>query len=80
MAVDEKRCMGDARNSAKKRRSRKTNKTLQNMWLGGVREVASCSATQGLWLENRKVECRVVGVNQSRLPGRTVGGVRREER
>ena len=41
-------------------------------------EVASGSATQGLWLRNGKVRSQVSGINQSRFPGRrTVGKVRR---
>ena len=43
-----------------------------------LREVASGSATQGLWLRNGKVGSQVSGINQSRLPGRrAVGEVRR---
>ena len=43
-------------------------------------EVASGSATQGLWLRNGKVRSQVNGVNRSRFPGRkTVGGVGEEE-
>ena len=41
-------------------------------------EVASGSATQGLWLGDRKVGSQVVGEDRTRLPGRgTVGKVRR---
>ena len=43
-----------------------------------LREVASGSATQGLWLRNRKVGSQVSGINQSRFPGRkAVGEVKR---
>ena len=35
-----------------------------------VREVASGSATQGLWLKDRKVGSQVIGEDQSRLPKR----------
>ena len=43
-----------------------------------LREVASGSATQGLWLRNGKVRSQVSGKDRSRLPGRgTVGEVRR---
>ena len=43
-----------------------------------LREVASGSATQGLWLRNGKVGSQVSGINRSRFPGRrTVGEVRR---
>ena len=43
-----------------------------------LREVASGSATQGLWLRNGKVGSQVSGINRSRFPGRrTVGKVRR---
>ena len=41
-------------------------------------EVASGSATQGLWLRNGKVRRQVNGIDRSRFPGRrTVGEVRR---
>ena len=44
-------------------------------------EVASGSATQGLWLKNGKVGSQVSGVDRSRFPGRrTVRKVRREGR
>ena len=43
-----------------------------------LREVASGSATQGLWMRNRKVGSQVSGIDRSRFPGRrTVGEVRR---
>ena len=43
-----------------------------------LREVASGSATQGLWLRNGKVGSQVSGIDRSRLPGKgTVGGIRR---
>ena len=43
-----------------------------------LREVASGSATQGLWLRNGKVGSQVSGIDRSRFPGRrTVGEVRR---
>ena len=46
------------------------------MWLG---KVASGSATQGLWLGDRKVGSQVVGKDRSQLSGiETVGEVRRE--
>ena len=45
------------------------------------REVASGSATQGLWLGYGKVRLQVSGDNRSRFPGRkTVGEVRRRGR
>ena len=41
-------------------------------------KIVSGSATQGLWLEDRKVGSRVIGEDQSRHPGRgTVGDVGR---
>ena len=44
-------------------------------------KVASGSATQGLWLRDRKVESQVIGEDRGRFPGRrTVGEVRREGR
>ena len=43
-----------------------------------LREVASGSATQGLWLRNGKVRSQVSGIDRSRFPGRrTVRKVRR---
>ena len=43
-----------------------------------LREVASGSATQGLWLRNGKVGSQVGSIDRSRLPRRrTVGEVRR---
>ena len=35
-----------------------------------LREVASGSATQGLWLRNKKVGYQVSGIDRSRFPGR----------
>ena len=46
-----------------------------------LEEIAFGFATQGLWLEDRKVGSQVVGEDQSRLSGRrTVGKVRRKRR
>ena len=45
-----------------------------------LRQVASVSATHGVWLENRKVRFQVVGKNRSGLPGRRVWEVRRRGR
>ena len=43
-----------------------------------LREVASGSATQSLWLRNGKVRSQVSGIDRSRFPGRrTVEKVRR---
>ena len=43
--------------------------------------VASGSATQDLWLRDRKVGSQVSGIDRSRFPGRgTVGEVRRRGR
>ena len=43
-----------------------------------LREVATGSATQGLWLRNGKVGSQVSGIDRSRFPGRgTVEKVRR---
>ena len=40
-----------------------------------LRKAASGSATQGLWLRNRKVGSQVSGIDRSRFPGRgTVRG------
>ena len=43
-----------------------------------LREVASGSAAQGLWLTNGKVGSQVGGIDRSRFPGR--GTVRRRGR
>ena len=46
-----------------------------------LKEVASGSATQNLWLRNGKVGSQVSGIDRRRFPGkRTVGEVRRGER
>ena len=43
-----------------------------------LREVASSSATQGLWLRNGKVGSQISGIDRSRFPGRrTVREIRR---
>ena len=42
--------------------------------------VASGSATQSLWLRNRKVGSQVSGVDRSRFPGRRTVGKLRERR
>ena len=43
-----------------------------------LREVASGSAPQGLWLRNGKVGSQVTGIDRRQFPGRkTVGEVRR---
>ena len=45
-----------------------------------LREVASGSATQGLWLRNGKVRRQISGIARSRFPGRrTVGKLGEEE-
>ena len=45
-----------------------------------LREVASGSATQSLWLRNGKVGSQVTGIDRSRFPGRrTVGKLGEEE-
>ena len=56
----------------RKMASKKINATPQGTWLG---KVVSGSATQSLWLGDRKVGSQVVGEDQSRLPGR--GAVRK---
>ena len=44
-----------------------------------LREVASGSATQGLWLRNGKVRSQLSGIDRSRFPGRTVRKLGEEE-
>ena len=63
------------------RRERKAKGRVRLLCARGsaeLREVASGSATQGLWLGNRKVRSQVSGVDRSQFPGRrTVRKVRR---
>ena len=48
---------------------------------GKLGKVAHGSATQSLWLEDRKVGSQVIGEDRSRLPGRgTVGENRGREK
>ena len=42
-----------------------------------LREIASGSATQGLWLRNGKVRSQVSGIDRGRFPGRRT--VRKED-
>ena len=61
-----------------RKESKRTSETPQGTWLGGAQEVASGSATQGLWLRNGKVGSQVSDIDRSRFPGRrTAGEVRR---
>ena len=39
-----------------------------------LREIASGSATQGLWLGNRKVGSRLISEHRIRLPGKGIVG------
>ena len=69
--------------AAKNSRDRKAERQMRLHRARGLAElerVAPGSATQGLWLGNRKEESKVVGKNRSRLLGRrTVGEVMRRK-
>ena len=81
MAVDKERLEAAARNSAERRRSKRTSETLRKRGLAELGKVASGSATHGLWLRNRKVGSQVMGIDRSRFPRRgTVGKVRKKRR
>ena len=71
--------MAAARNSAEGvEKAERRMRFLRARGLAELGQVASDSATQVLWLENRKVGSQVVGEYQSRLPERgTVGEVTR---
>ena len=76
MAGDEERLEAVARNSAKKKESKRTSETPQGS--AELREAASGSATQGLWLRNGKVRSQISGIGRSRLRGRGIAGEVRE--
>ena len=64
--------------SGGERRAEKCVRLLRANGLAELREVASGSATQSLWLRNGKVRSQVSGIDRSRFPGRrTVGEIRR---
>ena len=64
--------------SGRERRAKGQVGLLRARGLVELREVASGSAAQSLWLRNKKVRSQVGGIDRSRFPGRrTVGKVRR---
>ena len=64
--------------SERERKAKGQVRLLQGRGSVELREVASGSATQGLWLRNGKVGSQVSGIDRSRFPGRRgVGEVRR---
>ena len=68
-----------------RKKSKRTSETPPSTWLGDLREVASGSAAQSLWLRNGKVRSQVGGIDRSRFPGRRTvrkvrGGGRRGRR
>ena len=75
MAAEEERLEAAARNSAgEKGKPEGRVRLLRARGSAELREVASGSAMQGLWLGNGKVRPQVSGIDQSRFPGRrTVG-------
>ena len=66
--------------SRRERRAKGRVRLLRARGSAELREVASGSATQGLWLRNGKVRSQVSGIDRSRFPGRrTVWEIRRED-
>ena len=64
--------------SGRERRAKRRVRLHRARGSSELREVASGSATQCLWLRNRKVRSQVSGIDQSRFPERrTVRKVRR---
>ena len=75
--------MGGSRKkfSGRERRAKRRMRLLRARGSAKLREVASGSATEGLWLRNGKVGSQVSGVDRSQFPGRrTVREVRRRGR
>ena len=76
--MEEDRLEAAARNSARgEGRAEGRVRLLRARGPVKLREVASGSAAHGLWLRNGKVGYQVSGVDRSRLPGRTIGKIRR---
>ena len=64
--------------SRRKRRAKERVRLHRARGSAELREVASGSATQGLWLRNGKVRSQASGIDRSQFPGRrTVRKVRR---
>ena len=64
--------------SGREKKAKGQVKLLRLRGLADLKEVASGSATQGLWLRNGKMRSQVSGIDRSRFPGRrTVWEVRR---
>ena len=75
--------MGSSRKkfSDSERRAKRRMRLIRARGSAELREVASGSATEGLWLRNGKVGSQVSGVDRSQFPRRrTVGEVRRRGR
>ena len=69
---------GPKKFSGSERRAEGQVRLLMARGSAELREVASGSATQSLWLRNGKVRSQVSGIDRSRFPGRrTVRKVRR---
>ena len=64
--------VGDSRKkfSREERRAEEKVRLLRACGSTELREVASGSATQGLWLRNGKVGSQVSGKDQTQLPGK----------
>ena len=80
--MDEERLEAAARNSVGEEEGAKGRvRLLRARGSAELGKVASGSATQGLWLGDRKMETLVIGEDRSPLPGRkTVREVRGGER
>ena len=79
MAVDEERFVAAARNSVGEKVERRMRR-LRACSSAELGLVASGSATQSLWLGNRKVGSQVVGKDRNQLPGKgTVRKLAEEE-
>ena len=76
--MEEERFVAAAKNSRRKRESKRTSDTPQSRGSADLGKVVTGSATQSLWLKDREVGSQVIGEDRSRLPvRRTVGEVRR---
>ena len=68
--MDEERFVAAARNLARKEGAERRTRFFRADGSAEHGQVASGSATQGLWLGDRKVGSQVVGEDRSRLPGK----------
>ena len=81
VAVEGERLDAAARNSVEEKEEAEGRvRLLRARGTAELREVASGSAMQGLWLRNGKVGSQVSGTDRCRFPGRTVREISREGR